>query len=226
MELIDIKEKLNPDFYNVLDNMKITTLRPCQEKAINQGLLNFKNILVCTPTASGKTLVAEIAALQNITSGRGKAVYIVPLKALATEKFKSFKEKYGHLVKIALTIGDIDSNDSYLSNYDLIVCTAEKFDSLMRHQTPWLKYVSLLVIDEIHLMNDPGRGPTVEIIITLVKHLLKKVQILGLSATIGNSDQLSEWLNSELVIDDWRPVKLKHGVYLDGKIEYLHDSSK
>lgn len=221
MRLLDLKEKLNPDFYSVLEKVKIDELRPCQEKSVNAGLLEFKNLLVCTPTASGKTLIAEIAALQNITSGRGKAVYIVPLKALASEKFKSFKQRYSHLVKVAMSIGDIDSTDAYLAEYDLILCTAEKFDSLLRHHTPWLKYVSLLIVDEVHLLNDPGRGPTVEIIITLIRHILKKIQIIALSATIGNPDQLAKWLDAELVIDSWRPVELKHGVYLDGKIEFM-----
>jgi helicase len=221
MHLTDIKKVVNQDFYSVLEKSKIDELRPCQEKAINAGLLEYKSLLVCTPTASGKTLIAEIAALQNITSGRGKVVYIVPLKALASEKFKSFKERYGHLIRIAMSIGDIDSSDAYLSNYDLIVCTAEKFDSLLRHHTPWLKYVSLLVVDEVHLLNDAHRGPTVEIIITLVRHLIKNIQIIALSATIGNPDQLAKWLDAKLVIDDWRPVELKHGVYFDGKIDFM-----
>lgn len=221
MHLKDIKKDINSDLYNVLEKFKIDELRPCQEKALQAKLLDYKNMLVCTPTASGKTLIAEIAALQNITSGRGKVVYIVPLKALASEKFKSFKERYGHLVKVGMSIGDIDSTDSYLSTYDFIVCTAEKFDSLLRHHTPWLRYVSCLIVDEVHLMNDPGRGPTLEIIITLIRHLIKNIQVLALSATIGNPEQLADWLDAELIIDSWRPVELKHGVYHEGKIEFM-----
>jgi len=220
MKLSDVKKRLNSDLYNVLEKEEIDELRPCQEKAIGSGLLDYKNLLVCTPTASGKTLIAEIAALQHITSGKGKVVYIVPLKALASEKFKSFKRQYGHLVKVGMSIGDIDSSDSYLSNYDFIICTAEKFDSLLRHHTLWLKYVSCLIVDEVHLLNDPGRGPTVEIIITLIRHLIKSIQIIALSATIGNPDQLADWLDAELVIDDWRPVELKHGIYHEGEIEF------
>jgi len=221
MKLKDIKKSINSDMYSVIEKEGIDDLRPCQEKAIDAGLLDYKSMLVCTPTASGKTLIAEIAALENITSGRGKVVYIVPLKALASEKFKLFKKRYGHLIKVGLSIGDTDSSGSYLSNYDLIICTAEKFDSLLRHHTPWMKYVSCLVVDEVHLLNDPGRGPTVEIIITLIKHLIEKIQIIALSATIGNPEQLAKWLEAELVIDDWRPVELKHGVYHDGEIEFM-----
>jgi helicase len=221
MKLCDIQKRLNHDFHDVLLKQGIDDLRPAQEKAIDSGLLDFESLLVCTPTASGKTLIAEIAAMQNITSGRGKAVYIVPLKALATEKYKSFKKRYSHLVKIALSIGDIDSADTYLSNYDFIICTSEKFDSLIRHHAPWLKYVSCFIVDEVHLLNDSGRGPTLEVVLTLIRQILKNVQIIALSATIGNPKQLADWLGAKLVIDSWRPVELKHGVYLDGEIEFM-----
>ncbi|MFC1691187.1 DEAD/DEAH box helicase [Nanoarchaeota archaeon] len=220
MNLKDIKDKIHPKLFEVLEKQNITELRPAQSKALKAELLDHKNLLVCTPTASGKTLVAEIAAVNGILTNHGKAVYIVPLKALANEKHKEFKNKYSHLMKIALTSGDIDSADHYLAEYDFIITTSEKFDSLIRHHSPWLKDVGVVVVDEIHLMNDPGRGPTLEIVITLLRQLLKNVQIIGLSATIGNPDELSEWLDANLVIDTWRPVELKKGVLLDNKIEF------
>ena len=178
-----------------------------------------KNLLVCTPTASGKTLIAELAGVKNILEGKGKCIYIVPLKALASEKFKDFKKRYGHLIRIALSIGDLDSADPYLADYDLIICTAEKLDSLIRHHTPWLSSVSTVIVDEVHIMNDVGRGPTVEILITILRKLLKKMQMIALSATIGNPKELAEWLDAELAIDDWRPVKLHKGIYLNGETE-------
>ena len=219
MELRSIKDKIPEKLYNILEK-EIKTLRPAQEKSIKKGLLDRKNLLVCTPTASGKTLIAELAALKNILKGNGKAIYIVPLKALASEKYKDFKNRYESVAKIALSIGDFDSNDSYLIDYDLIITTSEKLDSLIRHHAPWLSLVSTIIIDEIHLLNDPERGPTLEILITILRQLLKKVQIIGLSATIGNPEELAEWLEAELVEDDWRPVKLHKGVYFDGEVEF------
>lgn len=219
MELKSIKEGIPKELYAVLEK-DIKTLRPAQVKAIQKGLLERKNLLVCTPTASGKTLIAELAALKSILNGSGKAVYIVPLKALASEKFKDFKQRYGHLIKVALSIGDMDSADPYLVEYDLIITTSEKLDSLIRHHAPWLSLISTIIVDEIHLLNDPGRGPTLEILITILRQLLKKSQIIGLSATIGNPDELAEWLNANLVEDDWRPVKLHKGIYLNGEIEF------
>lgn len=219
MKLQNIKKQIPKELYFVLEK-EITDLRPAQEKAIKKGLLKDKNLLVCTPTASGKTLIAELAAIKSIIDGKGKAIYIVPLKALATEKFKDFKKRYENIAKIALSIGDIDSADPYLVDYDLIITTSEKLDSLIRHHAPWLSLVKTVIIDEIHLMNDPGRGPTLEILITILRQLLKNVQMIGLSATIGNPEELSEWLNANLVVDNWRPVKLHKGVYLKGEIEF------
>jgi helicase len=219
MLLKEIKKDIPKDLFDVLEKEGIKELRPCQDKALKKGLLKGKSLLVCTPTASGKTLIGEIAAMNNIINQKGKAIYIVPLKALANEKFKEFKKKYGHLVKIALSIGNIDSSDPYLTEYDLIITTSEKFDSLIRHHTPWLKYIKTVIIDEIHLLNDPGRGPTLEILITILKDILKKIQLIGLSATIGNPEELSEWLGATLIKDDWRPVKLHKGILLENEIE-------
>lgn len=219
MKLINVKEKIHPKIYEKLDS-RIKEFRPSQIKSIKSGLLEGKNLLVCTPTASGKTLIAELAMLNCVYSEKGKAVYIVPLKALASEKYKEFKERYPD-VKTALSIGDNDAVDTHLEKYDLIITTSEKLDSLMRHHTPWLRFVKVVIVDEIHLLNDSSRGPTLEIIITILKTTLKNMQLIGLSATIGNPVELASWLNAELVEDTWRPVELHKGVYLDGEIEFF-----
>ncbi|MEM0231437.1 MAG: DEAD/DEAH box helicase [Candidatus Woesearchaeota archaeon] len=224
MTLEKIRDKLHPNLYDALFKAGIRELRPAQRKSIQAGLLEGKNLLVCTPTASGKTLVAELAMLNNLLKNPGrKAIYIVPLKALASEKFKQFKRKYGHLVRIALSTGDLDSEDLYLADYDLIICTSEKFDSLIRHNAPWLARVSVVIIDEIHLLNDPTRGPTLEVLITILKDKLRNLQIVGLSATIGNPEELAEWLEAKLVIDDWRPVKLSKGILIGNRIKFFED---
>lgn len=220
MKLQNLKPLIPKEIYEVLKKEDIKELRPAQAKAIKQDLLKGKNLLVCTPTASGKTLIAELAGVKSILEGKGKTVYIVPLKALANEKYKDFKKKYGHLLKVAMSIGDLDASDPYLAEYDLIISTSEKMDSLLRHSAPWLYDVKTLVIDEIHLMNDPGRGPTLEILITMLREILKNVQIIGLSATIGNPKELAEWLKADLIIDNWRPVKLHKGIYYKGEVEF------
>ncbi|RME77792.1 DEAD/DEAH box helicase [Candidatus Woesearchaeota archaeon] len=203
-----------------LKTLNIEELRPAQKKAIDAGLLEGKNILVCTPTASGKTLVAQMAALESIESRRGRAVYIVPLKALATEKYKQFKKDFGDKYKISLSIGDLDSNDGYLAHSDIIICTAEKLDSLTRHHAPWLNTIGCIIVDEIHLLNDPSRGPTLEVLLIMLKQIVPHAQVIGLSATVGNEQALAQWLEATLVQDTWRPVELKKGIYRDGEVTF------
>jgi helicase len=219
MRLDKFKKQIPKRIYSEIDKRGFKELRPCQVKSIKKGLFKDKNLLVCTPTASGKTLVAELAFLNAIYHDRGKAVYVVPLRALASEKYKDFKRDYPN-IKVAISSGDMDSTDSYLERYDLIITTSEKFDSLIRHRTPWLRHIATVIIDEIHLLNDSSRGPTLEVLITILRQLLPKLQIIGLSATIGNPEELAEWLNANLVIDDWRPVRLDKGIVYDGKIEF------
>ncbi len=220
MTLLSLKDKIPSAAWKVLEKEGINELRPSQRKAIQAGLLKGKNLLVCTPTASGKTLIAELAMIKSILEHTGKAIYIVPLKALASEKAREFKRKYGHLLKIALSSGDLDSSDPYLADYDLIIATSEKIDSLIRHHAPWLKQIYVVIVDEVHLLNDRERGPTLEILITLLRHLLSNIQIIALSATIGNPKELAAWLDAELVEDSWRPVPLRKGVYMGDTIDF------
>lgn len=217
MKLSSLKGDLHENLYNKINHF--SQLRPAQEKSVKAGLLGGKNLLVCTPTASGKTLIAEIAMMQHIYNNIGKAVYVVPLKALASEKYEYFKKKYKD-VRVALSIGDTDASDSYLDRYDIIITVSEKLDSLIRHKSPWLRHVATVVIDEIHLMNDPNRGPTLEVVITILRRVLKKAQFIALSATIGNPKELGKWLNAEVVMDDWRPIELHRGIHHDGEIEF------
>ena len=190
---------------------KFPTLTPVQEKAIQTGLLDNTSLLVCAPTASGKTLIATMGIAQHLEQGH-KAIYLVPLKALANEKFKEFQQLLVETpFKAIISTGEMDSESNYLAKYDLLILTTEKLDSLLRHRVSWLEQVKVVVIDEIHLLNDPNRGPTLEIILTLLKSLVKP-QLIGLSATIGNPQELAQWLGAELVQDSWRPVELKQGI--------------
>ena len=114
-----------------------------------------------------------------------------------------------------------NSSDPWLKNYDLIVCSNEKMDSLIRHGADWIKDIGLIVADEVHLLDQPERGPTLEIVLTILRKLLPKVQILALSATIKNAEELAEWLNAKLVFSEWRPVKLYQGIAFPYRIKFL-----
>lgn len=194
-----------------LDVLGIEKLNPPQIASLQAGLLDNKNLVVASPTASGKTLVAELAIMKNFLAG-GKALYIVPLRALASEKYHEFKEKYSKLgMRVAVSTGDLDSSDDWLGNYDLIVMSNEKADSLLRHGARWMADVTLIIADEIHMLNDPSRGPTLEIVLTRLRSIAN-AQILALSATISNAEEIAEWLSAELVRSEYRPITLYHGV--------------
>lgn len=220
MKLAHLKSTLDAKHYQSLIGKGLDELRPPQELAVKAGLFDGKNLVVASPTASGKTLVAELAAFHNILTNKGKTLYIVPLKALANEKFNEFKKFYGHYTKIALSIGDFDSSDAWLHTYDLIITTSEKFDSLIRHNVPWLREIGTVIIDEVHMLDDASRGPTLEIIITRLRNFLPKAQMIALSATISNSKELASWLNAELVHSDYRPIELREGVYINEELDF------
>jgi helicase len=187
----------------------ISELYPPQAECVDKGILEGKNMLVAIPTASGKTLIAEMAMHHTIKEG-GKCLYIVPLKALANEKFEEFGHKE---VKVGIATGDLDRRDDLLGRNDIIVATSEKVDSLLRNNARWIADISLLVIDEIHLIDSQNRGPTLEMVIAKMRYRNPSMQVIGLSATIGNPDSLASWLNADLVTSTWRPVDLRQGVF-------------
>ena len=204
----------------------IVELYPPQEEAIKAGALEDRNLVLASPTASGKTLVAEFCALKHILEKNGKTIYLTPLRALASEKFQEFK-KYttirkanGKRIRIGISTGDYDSSDPWLERYDIIVTTNEKADSLLRHRAKWMDEISLVVADEVHLLNDSERGPTLEVVLARLMQINPDMQILALSATINNVEEIAEWLKGEYVTTEWRPVLLKEGVLLQKEIQY------
>ncbi len=208
------KYGISEKFIENLKRMGIIKLNPAQELAVKSGLFE-KNIVLASPTASGKTLVA-ILAMSRIENG--KSIYIVPLKALATEKYEDFK-KFFPDKKVGISTGDFDKGDEHLGENDIIILTVEKMDSLLRHRISWIYDIKLAVIDEIHLLNDSNRGPTLEIVLTRLKSI--KPQMLALSATIKNVYEIANWLNAKPVLSNYRPVKLYEGVYNENKIHFL-----
>lgn len=201
------------------------TLYPPQENSVRAGLLEGKNILVSAPTASGKTLIAMLAIIKHLSTKKGKIVYLSPLKALASEKYSEFKSLDVALaikLKIQISTGDYDQTDKNLGQNDILVLTNEKMDSIIRQGAEWLDKISLVIADEVHLLGDVDRGPTLEIVLTKLKLLPQKPQILALSATVTNSDEISNWLDCKLVQSQWRPVPLWEGVYDQGTVT-MHD---
>ena len=196
-----------------------TELYPPQEDAVKAGIIDGKSVLVSAPTASGKTLTATMAILSHLSKNKSKVIYLTPLRALASEKFEEFKKlekiNQDQKIKVAISTGDFNSNNHDLDDADVIILTNETMDAMMTFQKSWIYEIGLVVSDEIHLIGDSGRGPTLEMILTRFKtgYVGKKPQIIALSATISNSDELAEWLGCKLVESEWRPVPLSEAVY-------------
>jgi helicase len=194
----------------ILRSEGINELYPPQAKAIPYALKG-DNLLLCAGTAAGKTLVAYLAILDSVLLG-GRAVYIVPLKALATEKYEELKKFESLGIRTTVTTSDYDRRQDF-SRYDVVVCTSERIDSLMRRKPRWIEDITVVIADEVHLLNDHSRGPTLEIVLTRFKLMSKKIQILALSATIGNPKELASWLDARAIVSDFRPVSLHSGVF-------------
>jgi helicase len=210
----------------------LNELYPPQQHAIEAGVLDGKNLVLASPTASGKTLVAELCILQHVVEHRGKAIYLAPLRALASEKFKEFqrysaiKKSNGDHVRAGISTGDYDSSDPWLGRYDIILCTNEKADSLLRHKAPWMSELTLVVADEVHLLTEQQRGPTLEVVLTRLTEINPNIQVLALSATVRNAEEVGSWLKAGSVTTDWRPVPLREGIYHDNQVQFRDGASR
>jgi helicase len=221
--------QLDPKIRPLLEHLGYSSLYPPQEQALSKGLLDGRNLLITTPTASGKTLVALIAAMNIVMKGL-RVVYLTPLRALTTEKFQDLRvlEELKLLdrgIKVKVASSDYNSAGQELARADVIVLTNEKMDSLMRHRCEWIHEVGLFVADEIHLIGERERGPTLEMMLTKIRNMYSQAQVLALSATINNSKEIARWLGCELVESNWRPTKLVEGVYEQGSL-HMNDSKE
>jgi len=215
------KLDLEPKVIDFLKSEGYEELFEPQEQSVKAGLFDEKkNFLITIPTASGKTLIAMLAILSHLSKHKTKVVYLTPLRALTSEKFEEFKKleklNLGRKIKVALSTGDSKEKKEKLENADVIFLTNESMDANLAFQKDWIYDIGLVVSDEIHLIGDNTRGPTLEIILTRFKSGFigkNPPKIIGLSATISNSNELADWLNCELVESTFRRVPLSEAVY-------------
>ena len=224
IEKLDVPESA----IEFLKSQGFVKLYPPQADAVKAGLLEGKSVLVSAPTASGKTLIAILAMISFLSKNKGKIIYLSPLRALAAEKFLEFKKleklSIGNKIKVGISTGDFENIEKKLEKSNVIILTNEKMDSIIRHGVEWIDDIGLVISDEVHLIGDESRGPTLEMILTQLKRLEHNPQILGLSATITNSNEIADWLGCTLVENNWRPVPLTEGVY-DGGIVTMNDGT-
>ncbi|SHH42076.1 ATP-dependent DNA helicase [Halobaculum gomorrense] len=198
---------------------------PPQTAAVEAGVADGESVVASVPTASGKTLIAELAMLSSVARG-GKALYIVPLRALASEKKTEFErwERFG--IDVGVSTGNYQSDGEWLASRDIIVATSEKVDSLIRNGAPWVNDLTCVVADEVHLVDDGGRGPTLEVTLAKLRKINRDLQVVALSATVGNADEVADWLDAALVESDWRPIELKMGVHYGNAVNFDDGSQR
>lgn len=207
-------------------------LNALQLTAVNDHrILDRESLLVVAPTSSGKTFIGEMAALRAIIDGR-KAVFLLPYKALVNEKYDQFTNLYGERlgVRVIRCTGDrLDSVAAFVrGKYDLGLLTYEMFLALVLSNPALLNQIGLVVIDEAQFIADPGRGITVELLLTYLLAARERginPQLIALSAVIGDLRNFDDWLSCRSLVTSDRPVPLTEGV-LDrsGVFEYLDAS--
>jgi helicase len=196
----------------------VESLYPPQEAAVEAGVCEGARLMAAIPTASGKTFIAELAML----SADGPALYIVPLRALAREKYETFSELPG--VSVGISTGDFDASGEPLASNDIVVATSEKVDSALRNGAEWVEDLACIVVDEVHLLGAESRGPTLEVTLANLDRRAPEVQIVALSATVDNPAEIADWLDADLIESDWRPIDLRTGVS-DGRRIRFDDGS-
>jgi len=216
---------LPPGIDDQLAGEGIEELYPPQAEAVEAGLTEGESLVASVPTASGKTLIAELAMLSAIERG-GKALYIVPLRALASEKKTEFERWEDHGISVGVSTGNYDSSEEWLASRDIIVATSEKVDSLVRNNAGWIDQLSCVVADEVHLVDDRNRGPTLEVTLAKLRQINPGLQVVALSATVGNADEVADWLDAALVHSEWRPIDLRMGVHFGNAINFADGSQR
>jgi helicase len=209
----------------------IPSLNALQIAAINDfGVLDGENLVVSAPTSSGKTMVGELAALRNVLD-RKRALFLLPLKALVADKRRHFASVYGGFgVRTVEATGETDDITPLLrGQYDIGLLTYEKFAAIALTFPHVLAQVGLIVIDEAQMIADRGRGANLEFLLTLIRMRRREgiePQIIALSAVIGDTQGLEQWLGAQLLRRDERPVPLDEGVLLgEGSFRFIDPST-
>ena len=196
---------------------RLSGLLPVQSMAVERGLFKGKDLLVVSATATGKTLIGELAGVNNLLNGKGKLLFVVPLVALANQKHSEFDVRYRDLgLNASIRIGGsrIRTRDwtrvepDYSA--DILVGTYEGIDQVLRtNNAELLGDIGTIVVDEVHMLEDEERGSRLDGLISRLKTLAPRSQRIYLSATVGNPRVLARELGAELVEYEERPVPIE-----------------
>jgi helicase len=214
---------LHPAIQQHLES-RFDTLLPVQSLAVEHGATEGEDQLVVSATATGKTLVGEMAGLDRVLNGEGKMLFLVPLVALANQKYEQFQERYGDMADVSLRVGAsriADEGGRFDPEADIIVGTYEGIDHALRTGKD-LGNVGTVVIDEVHTLGEEERGHRLDGLISRLKYYCEEAntdtQWIYLSATVGNPSQLAKQLRAKLIEFEERPVPIeRHVTFADGR---------
>ncbi|RLM88997.1 DEAD/DEAH box helicase [Halobellus sp. Atlit-38R] len=220
---------LHPELQRRVED-RFDTLLPVQSLSVDNGLFEGRDQLVVSATATGKTLVGELAGLDRALKGEGKLLFLVPLVALANQKHEDFEERYGDLLEVTIRVGASRINDDgnrFNPNADVVVGTYEGIDHALRTGKD-LGDIGTVVIDEVHTLKEEERGHRLDGLISRLKYYCEDreaaresyggAQYVYLSATVGNPESLAERLRATLIEFEERPVPIeRHVTFADGR---------
>ncbi|MBX7257550.1 MAG: DEAD/DEAH box helicase [Candidatus Hydrogenedentes bacterium] len=216
-----LRYDIPPEIIALWQKQESESLLPLQEMAVKRhNLFGGGNLIIQAPTSSGKTFIGEMAAIQTALR-RKKVLYLVPLKALAEEKYEDFRAKYSEYgIDVIISTRDHRHFDEALESgrFSIAVAVYEKLSQMIVRRPERLEEVELVVADELEILSDPERGAQAELLLTRL--LQSKRRLIGLSAVIGHADKLAKWMGADLVHHDRRPVELRYGVLHNGVFKY------
>jgi replicative superfamily II helicase len=191
-------------------------LDPQVEAVLRFHLLEAEDLLVSLPTSCGKTLIGELAGVGAALLGK-RAVFSVPLKALAREKYELFQRRYASYgLRICLATGEFSDHLAALArgDYDIAVLIHEKFKHLAIREPALLRGIHVAVLDELQGIEDPSRGPDLEFLLGLLKRSSPRVRRVGLVGVLAPDDPLAEDFENRVLTARQRPIDLRQGIVL------------
>ncbi|CCH29374.1 DEAD/DEAH box helicase [Actinosynnema sp. NPDC047251] len=208
-------------------------LNDLQLRAINEGgVLRGEDVLVSAPTSAGKSLIGELAAVRAVADG-GRAVFLLSTRALVNEQYDRFRETYAAAgIQVIRVTGELrDQTKRFVQgNFDIAILTYEKYIGMVSGLPGLLSKTNVLVVDEIQTLTLPDRGPGLELLLAWIR--LRRLsgtvpQFVGLSAVLGEPEELAQWLGAELVAATHRDVPLLEGVITaEGEYRHLDESGQ
>lgn len=215
-----------PKHVEILRSAYGPNLLPLQERVIRyERLFEGESLVIAAPTSSGKTFLAEILFLHYAMRG-GNAVLLVPTKALANQRYRQWRERYEPLgYKIYLSTRDHPFHDDRIrrGDFHLAIVIYEKLRALLAQEEGLAYSLGACVVDELHYLFDPRRGPSLEMLLTRLRRN-PGIQFVGLTALEPDAS-LCEWLDAKLAHDTKRPVELRQGVLCNGTFLYREFNS-